>query len=714
MMRLLVIFSVTLCAQAGVLWVDVPMPEYQIADNAISIEDAAYVNVPGAPNLPCKKLTIALPPGALFEYAKFYGTREEITELAVSPAQPPLPLMDDGALAQVWQLYEHQKEIFYSSDELYPQDYGTVLSKGGMRKYTLVDLVCYPFAYRPVSQELYYSSNITIEIHYRMPDPESERAQFWQNLIDDVTFDEIAQEMIYNWDDCQMWYRTDTPKRTNGYTIIIPAALQNSVDNLVTCRQNQGYDVNVITVEYIEANVAGNDLQQKVRNYLRTNMVDIEYVLFVGFYTDLPWRNMVPFNNDPDSPYNHPDYSPIPSDLYYAELTDPDSLSWNSDGDSYYGEVYTAGFQPIGDDDPDYHADVHLGRIPYSIANTVEEICTKTIAFDANTNAAYKTASLLAGAVYYYENEDYGGGSRNDGADYMEQLMDDAVLDRANAVYLYEKGGLAPCTYSCTDSLTQNNMVLYWQQRGVMYECHHGNWNIYARKLWAWDDGDSVPEAFEIQWPTCLNTGDVYQLDNDYPATTFLRSCLCGKPEVTGLGAMLLHHGSSAVISSSRISWMTHADAGGIPYHFFDHIIKDTITSHAIIGNSYDIARTEFMDISGFWIPAYHYNLFGDPALHQYGTLVGVEETEGTTQFPSFHLYPNPSFGSMMITLTSFMGKQIELDVYDECGRFVQTLFTGSVDNESKTFTTGLPTGVYFLKLTEKEHTQVKKFVIVH
>jgi hypothetical protein len=713
-MKFSLILCFTLSAWAEVLWVDVPMPEYQIADNAISMEAAAYSNVPGAPNLPCKKLTVALPPGALFDYAKFYGTRKVLGEVVILPTQPPLSLADDDVNVKIWELYECQKEIFYSSDELYPQQYGSVLSKGGLRKYTLVDIVCYPFAYRPFSHKLYYTPHIKVEIHYRMPDPEKERAQFWQGLMNDITFDEIAQEMIYNWDDAQIWYRTDAPTRANGYTIIIPAALQSSVDDLVTLRQNQGYDVNIVTVEYIEANIAGGDLQQKVRNYLRTNMADIEYVLLVGFYTDLPWRNMVPFNNDPDSPYNHPDYSPIPSDLYYAELTDPDSLSWNSDGDSYFGEVFNPDFEPVGDDNPDYHADVHLGRIPHSTATTIEEICAKIVAFDANTNAVYKTAPLLAGAVYYYANEDYGGGSRNDGADYMEQLMDDAVLDRANAVYLYEKGGLAPCAYSCTDSLTQNNMVSYWQQKGVMYECHHGNWNIYARKLWAWDDGDGVPEAFEIQWPTCLSTGNVSQLDNDYPATTFLRSCLCGKPEVNGLGAMLLHHGSSAVISSSRVCWMTHADAGGIPYHFFDHIIKDTTTSHGIIGNSYDIARNEFMDISGFWLSVYHYNFFGDPALHQYGTLVGVEETKQTTEFPSFHLSPNPSFGSFTITYNAFMGKHIDLDVYDESGRYIQTLYTGYVDNESKNFTTALPTGVYFVRLEEGELIQVTKFVIIH
>ena len=263
----------------------------------------------------------------------------------------------------------------------------------------------------------------------------------FENFKKENPDDEIAQKVIYNWDDAKVWYKADNPKRANDYYIIIPSSIQNSVDNLVAWRQAQGYDVNVITVEYIESNINGDDLQQKIRNYLRGNLVDIEYVLLVGLSTDLPWRNMVPFNNDPDSPYNNPDYSPIPSDLYYAELTDHDTLSWNSDRDILYGEVYTQDFQPIGDDDPDYHADVHLGRIPLSNQDSIEAICDKEIDFDGNSDLSYKAASLLAGALYYYENENNGGGSRNDGADYMEELMNDHNLSyEAQLRELYTMG----------------------------------------------------------------------------------------------------------------------------------------------------------------------------------------------------------------------------------------------------------------------------------
>ncbi len=245
-----------------------------------------------------------------------------------------------------------------------------------------------------------------------------------------------------------------------------------------------------------------------------------------------------------------------------------------------------------------------------------------------------------------------------------------------------------------------------------MYECHHGNFNIYARKIWAWDDGDSIPENNEIEWPTCLYITDVYQLDNDHPATAFLRSCLCGKPEVTSLAAQLLHYGSSAIISSSRIAWMTFADPGGMPYHFFDRLMKDNSASNGIIGKAYDIARNDFMDVTGFWLPAYHYNLFGDPALRQFGELVGVEET-ANCQFSisnyQLSVYPNPFREKTEIKWTlgtghSALGENpitndqcpMTISIYDVSGRLVKSV---PLTTNHLSLGTDLKTGVYFLKV---------------
>ena len=709
---LLMVLFLAVSTAAEVLTVDVEAPEYRLVNEVLVAEECSFINPIGAPNLPCRKVTIALPPGALVESVRFSGARQQIGNAMVGPAFPMLPLRSDAAFANIMALYQQNKREFYSSNMPYPQSLGSLVCKGGIRKYTVVDIACYHFAYRAISQNLLYAPSITIKIEYRMPAQGSERELYWSLLKDDITFDSQAEALIYNFERAKDWYRTDSPKRANGFYIIIPSSLINSVDSLVSYRQSQGYDVQVVTKEYIESNYPGDDLPQQIRNYLRANLSDIAYVLLVGFSSDMRWRSLVPFNNDPDSPWNSYDFSPIPSDLYFAELTDHDTLSWNSDRDSYYGEVYDANIQPNGDDDPDYHADIHLGRIPFSNQGYIEDICNKMIAFDCNTDLAYKTGALLAGALYYYANEDYQGNQRNDGADYCEALMDDSVFDRSNAVYLYEKGGLGPCQYTCTDSLTRTNMIAYWQNKGIMYECHHGNNSIYARKVWYTDDGDSVPEANEMWWPASLQSSDVYQLDNAHPATSFLRSCLCGNPDVTGLGSMLLYRGSSSVISSSRVAWMTYSDPGGIPYHFFEWLMRDTLVSSGIIGDAYDLARTEFMDMTMFWLPAYHYNLFGDPALRQYGRLAGIEETEDRKQKTEITLtcVPNPFFHKVEIQLCGVsepgsIGKP-EIQIYDIAGRKIREIallpfnFSLAVSWDGRDEGgRAVRAGVYFLKI---------------
>jgi hypothetical protein len=705
-------FVVLSLGSSSIYPIDIPAPEYQLVEGRLVTSDAAYINPIGAPDVPCRIITVALPPGAIVQGVNFSGVREEIGTAIVEPAQPPLPLIHDHATAELQRNFEESCDFYYQNDNVYPSILGTRISTGGLRKYTLVTVACRHFGYNAVSHALYCAPHINVEVQYTMPDPASQRAEYVQVLMDDVTFDNTAQGLIYNWDQAQAWYRTAHPRRANGYYIIIPAAIQNSVDALVTYRQNQGYDVHVITREYVEANTPGDDLPQKLRNYLRANMADIEFALLVGFSTDMPWRNLVPFNNDPNSPWNNPDYSPIPSDLYLAELTDPDSLSWNSDGDSYYGEVFDANFQPVGEDDPDYHADIHLGRIPFSTQGVIEDICAKLIAFDMNTDVLYKTSSLLTGAVYYYANENGGGNARNDGATYCEQLLIDSVLPRATATTLYEKGGLAPCTLVCTDSLTRTNHVAYWQNKGVMYECHHGNVSLYARKLWAWDDGDSIPENPEITWPTSLYSTDIYQLDNVHPATCFLRSCLCGKPEETGLGAMLLYRGGSAVISSSRICWSSSADPGGIPYHFYARLLQDTTLSHGTIGVAYDIARNNFMANTGFWIPAYHYNLFGDPALRQFGQIVNIEENKVQTPARGLVIFPNPSKGTIRISIPSSSGNPVIFDFYDVSGRLVSSLQTDEAHPENKSYIIRLPAGVYFVTSHDRSIGGGQKVVV--
>lgn len=705
-MRLSLILFVALLGWADVLVVSVPAPTYELSDGELVVTDATYKHTFGAPNLPCKTVTIAVPSGAIVENVRFHGARTEIGNLSIEAQYPPLNLSDAQVNKELYEQYKKQKAEYYSSNTIYPTEYGSLQTTGGLRKYSLVTVDCYHFAYNPVTQQLFHTSDITVEIEYRMPAPGSERAQFWKQLMDDVTFDKIAEETIFNWEQTQAWYHTDTPRRANGFYIILQAQQIDAVNDLVVYRQNQGFDVQVVTTEHIDSTADGIDLPQKIRNYLRANIADIEYALFVGYITSMPMRYCVPLNNLPGS-WN------LPTDLYYADLTEPDSLSWNSDGDTYYGEVFNSNYQPPGDDAPDYHQDIHVGRIPlnHPMAAT---ICNTIIAFDSNIDVSYKEAALLPASIPFYENENHGGGPLVDGAEDMEALMDASIIDRSSAVYLYEMAGLGPSQYSCTDSLCRMNQIGYWQQKGIMYEYHHGNPTAYARVIWAWDDGDKVPEDPEMEYAYSLHINDVSSINNDYSSTTILRSCSCGKPTQYNITMELLYHGaSSSVISGTDGVWVILADRGGLPHHFLERLMQDTASSDGIIGNAFSLAKMDFMDATGWWPNGYVLNHFCDPATKQLGRATSIETYEQTTPTPLFAVYPNPTSRSVTMYLQPSLASEIQLDVFDKSGRLVQTVFSGAVEGR-RTLTTELPTGIYFIRYKSDQRTQFQKVVVVN
>jgi hypothetical protein len=316
--------------------------------------------------------------------------------------------------------------------------------------------------------------------------------------------------------------------------------------------------------------------------------------------------------------------------------------------------------------------------------------------------------------MIYFENENYSGYPRYDGADMMEKVLNDTVLDKGSAITLYEKSGLRASPFSCNAPLTRESMILYWQRRGVVLEYNHGAPDGYWRKVWAWDDGDSVAESSEITWPLCLYASDVLSLDNDYPATTFLRSCSCGRPESQGLAAQLLYRGSSAVFGSSRVLWIGPQNDAGLGYYFLKGLMKDLALSGGVVGNAYDLARIAFMDETGFWMNTYLVNMYGDPALRQFGSIVGVSEAEEKRSHSTFDVFPNPASGKINIRLGATQSGEIELNLYDVAGRFVRGLYTGVARRESKSYAVDLPAGVYFVRLRTEGALEYKKVTVVN
>ncbi len=624
---LMLVFG-TIISQGMELTIEVAAERYKIVDTPdgfqqIKMVDFGNLLVPGKPMLPVKVFMIALPLGAEVTNVNVNGINpvELIGTYRIVPAAMNMPSdhrhdLDKQSIRE-WQ---NNYNLTYSSDQTYPPKVGEYIGSGSLRKYTFVRVAFFPFSYQPKSGKLIFYPSAIISLNYSPSSLGSFDVQETQRLLSDTVADELASKLFVNYSQANDWYfsegRDAEAMETYNYIVITTADLQNSVATLVSWKQDLGFSVKVVTTSWINNNLPGSDLQEKIRNFLKANYTawGIEYVLLVGDITEIPMRICYPKPNDSQES--------TPTDYYYADLTG----DWDSDHDNYYGEY--------GEDNVDFVPEVYVGRIPWSDVGTVSSICQKITDFEGDVGL-WKNNALLLGAISNYANEDHNmGHNKTDGAELMREIISN-LLGGWNYTTMYEKAGINPSPYSCNYPLTNANVISNWSSSSygiVNWKAHGGRYDAW-RKYWSWDDGDGVPETKspdEMQWIPLLSTTDVNSLDDDHPSIIFACSCENGWPEANNLGKMLLKQGAVSIIASTRVSWYTigwqDKDDGGnesIDYYFFHYLINDDKNVGSALFNSKIYYLNNF-----FWWDwesqqnMFTFCLYGDPALIRSGRAV--------------------------------------------------------------------------------------------
>jgi len=291
--------------------------------------------IPGKPNLPSKIFSIAIPPGAKITGINY--TTDEITMLPgiyeITPSPLPRVIGEENPLIyeQEKQKYDENYNDTYNNNEFYPSSIVEFIRTAGYRKYNLIDVRVTPFQYQPLSGKIVYYSNIELSINYTISSDFST-----ENIMVDskLRCEETAKKIIFNYDQAKDWYPIGTTDRGDSFDFVIITldSLITAVNSLKNWEIAKGRSVEVVTTSWIDSNYDGYDLAEKIRNFLRdkypTNEWGIEDVLIVGHYDDIPMRRTAQ-----DVGYGQPE-----TDFYYAELSLPDSQSWDEDGDHQYGE----------------------------------------------------------------------------------------------------------------------------------------------------------------------------------------------------------------------------------------------------------------------------------------------------------------------------------------------------------------------------------------
>jgi hypothetical protein len=643
----LVLLAAPIVSGTGVTIIRVTASEYEIIDKdgeqIIEMDGFGYLMAPGKPLLPAKNFLIALPPGARAQSVEVTGMGEK--QLAGSykilPSPTPLPLLDPVQFPEFFdklrRQWEENNQAVYSTDNAYPAQRGKLNGSGSLRKYSYASVSFYPFSYRPQSGKLIHYDAAQIRLSYDLPPAGSYEAQNIEEMKVDELADRRAEKLFVNYNQVEDMYRpsgiqSEGSKQTHDYVIITTSALQDAitVSDFIAWKTSLGYNVRFVLITDPEiAGQPGADLQEQIRNFLRSYYISwgIEYVLIVGDNATIPMRYCYP---DPTNHWNdagNPNASSgeNPTDYYYADLSDPDDISWDSDGDGYPGEY--------GEDDPDFLAEVYVGRIPTNNTSRITYALNKSVTFEQDTGA-WKNSALHAGTFWWFENEDYSGTPIMDGATCLSYVESD-IFTGWNISHYSEQAGLCPSVYPWP-ALTEAAFTTDWRtgQYSVVNWGAHG-WTSYAaRKYWHHDDGDGVPEGNEMSWPDLA--GIYSNLDDDYPGFFFPMSCLIGCPEPNSwgnLGIDLLTEpgwgASIGVVSATRMVWGTGywPTIPGLVeshcYEFYRHMVDGPAgpekAGEALYDGKFYTHYNYPVDHYAEYWDLVTYNLYGDPSLVREG-----------------------------------------------------------------------------------------------
>ena len=157
--------------------------------------------------------------------------------------------------------------------------------------------------------------------------------------------------------------------------IVTSEALAEAFGDVADWYTRKGYPAEVVTIESIDANYEGADIQERIRNCIRDyhENRDVLYVLLGGDSSVVPDRDTQRMSDQS-----------VPTDLYYSSL----GGQWDADGDGVFGEA--AG------DMVSFDYDTIVGRYPVRTPEQVETILAKVVAYETAPPQADWANSMLA------------------------------------------------------------------------------------------------------------------------------------------------------------------------------------------------------------------------------------------------------------------------------------------------------------------------------
>jgi len=359
----------------------------------INFDNTLLTGKVGEPVLPYHSVSILLPPGEEAISIEIFG-KDETTipgSFTLYPQQQSRPISKGNS-------GEFQKnENIYSLEEQYPTSLSGHLITQYMNGFGFALCSITPVQYIPSNGEISYFKELEIKI---VTGSSQEAIIALDNLRTSLSVVEKVSRFAQNEQNISLYPNRNSREDEYQLLIITSSQFEDEFQSYIDLYLMRGMLAEIVTIEYINANVPGQDTPEKMRNYIIQEYQDsgIEQVLLAGDVEHVPYRGFYCYV-DSGSGYEDDD---IPSDLYFSALDG----TWNDDGDNLWGE--------IGEDD--LLPDISVGRMSFSNLSELSIMLNKTISYQNTPVLGELQKPLLLGEEMYSDPLTWGG-------DYLDLLI---------------------------------------------------------------------------------------------------------------------------------------------------------------------------------------------------------------------------------------------------------------------------------------------------
>lgn len=567
---------------------DLGLPTLKTTDHytQVTLSGGQTYAQPGEPALPWLASKLLLPLGE--EAGKITVTLSKPhrykLDKPIQPADANYPL----SMKDVPAPFGPDEEI-YASEKAWPE-----VNNNGVNTHFLaghpINFTAYcPFEYYPRSGELIFYQSVEIHVESQS----SGRAQAALALLKQDAF--TRKRLSTSVDNTDQLPSYQSWQIGTEYLIIHATDKTTQWTALKDFYAGRGISVEMKTVESIQAQVSGADLQEQIRNYIISvyQANPLKYVLLAGDVDVIPHRG---FYVDLGPTYQV-DYD-IPADMYYSCLDG----NWNTNGNELWGEFNEADLAP----------ELALGRICYNndteIANQITKIMLYHIAPVENE---VKTAFFVG--EWLWDGPTWGG-------DYMDEMIGGSNANgytTAGVPTTWNISTLYDRTYGYEDAWGPNDVRPMLSQGANLVNHLGHSFTNYALRL----------SNSHVSPSTITNNGSSHNF-----SIYFTQGCYAGAFDnrTTEVGGYVddcitekftsISTAAVSMIAHSRYGWGVQGSTDGASQRFhrqyIDAIFGENICDlgWALVDSKIDNIPYTTTNPVMYWV-AYETNLIGDPAL---------------------------------------------------------------------------------------------------